>query len=86
MESPILVGHSLGARVALSAAADSPEIGGLVLISPAGIIRLRVSPAVLVRSMAWLERRDESTSATLVCMMTTHEAPSELVEWMTLVG
>ena len=86
VESPILVGHSLGARVALAAAGDSPEIGGLALISPAGIIRLRVSPAILVRAMVWLARRDESSSAALVRMMTTQEAPPELVEWMTLVG
>ena len=85
-QAPILLGHSLGAHIALSAAA-AVSIGGLVLISPAGIIRLRVTPRMLFRSMAWLARRDEASSAALLRMMTTRESPPEnLVEWMTLVG
>lgn len=86
IRAPILVGHSLGAHIALSAAA-SPSIAGLVLISPAGIIRLRATPSVLFRSTAWLARRDEASSRALVRLMTTRETPpDDLVEWMTLVG
>lgn len=85
--NPIVVGHSLGARTALAAAAESLTVRGLVLISPGGIIRLRVSPSVLRRSIAWLARRDEATAAGLLRIMTTQEEPPEhLVEWMTLVG
>ena len=87
INTPILLGHSLGAHIALSAAAASGSIGGLVLISPAGIIRLRTAPRVLFRSMTWLARRDEASSASLLRLMTTRESPPEnLVEWMTLVG
>jgi pimeloyl-ACP methyl ester carboxylesterase len=42
----VVVGHSLGAAVAL-AARPAPRIGGLILVSPAGLSRARLTPALL---------------------------------------
>ena len=45
----LLVGHSLGAAVAL--AAPTAGVAALVLIDPAGLVRVRVSPAVLLSTL-----------------------------------
>src|SRR5690606_7450549 len=42
LEGALVVGHSLGAAVAL-AATPGPRIGGLLLLSPAGLSRARLS-------------------------------------------
>jgi pimeloyl-ACP methyl ester carboxylesterase len=88
LERPIVVGHSLSGRVALLAARGDASIGGLVLVAPAGLIRLRVGPAVLATTIHWLLRRNEASSATLLRRMAGPgaELPAELVTWTALVG
>lgn len=44
-EPVAVMGHSFGAAIALSS--DSPRVDRLVLVSPGGLTRLRLTPAVL---------------------------------------
>jgi len=79
------MGHSLGGTIALSA--HSPRIAGLVLAPPGGLCRLRVTPAVLSASVAWLLRPGPTSSARLLRVMHApgREPRELLVEWMTLI-
>ena len=89
LQRPVVVGHSLSGSAALLAARGGDAlIGGLVLVAPAGLIRLRVRPAVLATTIQWLLRRDEPSSATLLRRMAGPDGdlPAELVTWMSLVG
>ncbi|WP_205215209.1 alpha/beta fold hydrolase [Amycolatopsis albispora] len=82
-----VVGHSLGAAITL--AADSGHVRHQVLVSPGGLVRLRITPAVLLASVAWLVRRSPGSSARLLRLMHSHHhhvPRPELVEWMTLVA
>lgn len=85
---PVLVGHSRGAAVALSA--DPEAVQGLLLLSPAGLARVRVTPAVLVRSIAWLVRPSTRRSRRLVDLMAGRTGGSDglepVTDWMTLVA
>lgn len=85
---PVVVGgHSLGGAVAL--ACDSPQIVGRVLLSGAGLIRLRVPVPLLAATVPWLLRPTVAGSAALVRRMAApgqgHVADG-LGEWMDLVG
>jgi pimeloyl-ACP methyl ester carboxylesterase len=85
-ERIVLVGHSRGAAVALSA---SPEdVDGLVLFSPAGLSEVRPSLEMLRATVPWLVRRNDAGSRRLLGYMSGpgHEATRDLVEWMTLVA
>ncbi|MGH2932608.1 MAG: alpha/beta fold hydrolase [Gaiellaceae bacterium] len=84
----MVVGHSLSGRAALLAAQGDTSIEGLVLVAPAGLIRLRVGPALLATTIHWLVRRDEPSSARLLRRMTGPGAdlPAELAHWTSLVG
>jgi len=88
LDRPVVVGHSLGGLVALSAASGSAVVGGVVLVDPAGLIRLRVLPGVLATSLRWLSRKDDASSRSLVERMSgpTASPPAHLVPWMTLVA
>lgn len=83
----VVVGHSLGGAVAL--ASDSPQIVGRVLLSSAGLIRLRVPVPLLAATVPWLLRPTVARSAALVRHMAApgqgHVADG-LGEWMDLVG
>lgn len=83
----VVVGHSLGGAVAL--ASDSPQIVGRVLLSSAGLIRLRVPVPLLAATVPWLLRPTVARSAALVRRMAApgqgHVADG-LGEWMDLVG
>ncbi|MFI1014775.1 alpha/beta fold hydrolase [Streptomyces sp. NPDC020965] len=87
-ETPVTVmGHSFGAAIALSG--RSPLIGARVLVSPAGMTRLRVTPRLLATSAAWYLRPTPDRSRRLLRAMMAPGAgqPREaLVEWMTLVA
>ncbi len=85
-DRPVLAGHSLGAAAAL--AADPEDIHGLVLLDPAGLIRLRVRPGTLAATLPWLVRPTPARSARLLAEMHARSrTPSpEHVEWMTLVA
>lgn len=82
----VLVGHSLGAAVAL--ACDSPLVAGRVLLSPGGLTRLRVGSAVMEATIGWLLLPTAERSDRLLRLLSTPDqtpAP-ELVDWMTLVA
>ncbi|MDI3422708.1 alpha/beta fold hydrolase [Streptomyces luteolus] len=81
-----VLGHSLGAGIALSS--ESPLVDRLVLVSPGGLTRLRVTPKVLAASATWYLRPTEAHSARLLRAMHApgHEPRAELVEWMTLIA
>ena len=81
-----IMGHSLGAAIAL--ASDSALVDRQVLVSPGGLTRLRITPTVLIASVAWVSRRRPASSARLLrAMHGRGRAPRpELVEWMTLVA
>ncbi|MEV0049122.1 alpha/beta hydrolase [Saccharopolyspora shandongensis] len=82
----VLVGHSLGAAIALSS--SSPLVVRQVLVSPGGLVRARTGPGILVPATSWLLRRSPAASARL---LETMHAPEnrprrELVDWMTLIA
>ncbi|MEV0704241.1 alpha/beta hydrolase [Saccharopolyspora sp. NPDC050389] len=82
----VLVGHSLGAAIALSS--DLPLVVRQVLASPGGLVRARTGPGILVPATSWLLRRSPAASARL---LETMHAPEnrprrELVDWMTLIA
>ncbi|SNS30694.1 Pimeloyl-ACP methyl ester carboxylesterase [Geodermatophilus saharensis] len=82
----VLVGHSLGAAITLAAEPDG--VAGLVLVDPAGIVRLRVGASVFAATLPWLLRPTTARSARLVRQLHgpgRHPADDE-VEWMTLVA
>lgn len=83
----VLMGHSRGAAVALSAEPDS--VDALVLLSPAGLAPVHLTPVLLMRSVAWLLRPTPGRTARLVELMAgadPGDALDQVVEWMTLVA
>ena len=86
VDSVVVMGHSFGAAIALSSA--SPQIKQLVLVSPGGLTRLRLTPGLLAAWVAWSVRPAPTHSARLLrAMLAPGGQPREqLVEWMTLVA
>jgi pimeloyl-ACP methyl ester carboxylesterase len=82
----VLAGHSLGAAAALTA--DPAAVHGLLMLDPAGVIRLRVRPGTLAATLPWLLRPTPARSARLLGEMHARgRSPSpEHVDWMTLVA
>jgi pimeloyl-ACP methyl ester carboxylesterase len=82
----VLLGHSFGAAIALTA--RSPLISRLVLVSPAGLTRLRVTPRLAATAAVWALRPAPARSARLLRAMHSpgHEPREDLVTWMTLVA
>ncbi|MGW8356882.1 alpha/beta fold hydrolase [Streptomyces wedmorensis] len=82
----VVMGHSFGAAIALSSA--SPRIESLVLASPGGLTKLRLTPGVLAASAAWFMRPAPAHSARLLRAMhgPGHRPREALVDWMTLVS
>jgi pimeloyl-ACP methyl ester carboxylesterase len=82
----LVAGHSRGAAVALSAPPDL--VDGVVALSPAGIIQVRLSRAMLAASTPWLLRPNDDASRRLLEFMSgaDHLASEDLVGWMTLVA
>ncbi|MFE2010462.1 alpha/beta fold hydrolase [Streptomyces sp. NPDC059491] len=82
----VVMGHSFGAAIALSSA--KRRIDRLVLVSPGGLTRLRLTPRVLAASAAWFLRPAPARSARLLRAMhgPAHRPREALVEWMTLVS
>jgi pimeloyl-ACP methyl ester carboxylesterase len=86
----VVVGHSLGAAVAL-AAQPGPQIGGLVFVAPAGLSRARLTPALLSLTLPWLAAPTAARSQALLRYMSGRPGgPSGpdlvLAPWMTLVA
>jgi pimeloyl-ACP methyl ester carboxylesterase len=86
LDQVVLVGNSLGAAVVL--AADSPRIAARVLVSPAGVIRLTVDPALTLASARWLLRPTaDNTRRMLRLFVGPGERPPESeVDWMALMA
>jgi pimeloyl-ACP methyl ester carboxylesterase len=86
VDDVVLVGNSLGAAVVLAAA--SPRIAARALVSPAGIIRLSVDPALAWASAGWLLRPTaEHTRRMLGLFVGPGEKPQQTeVEWMALMA
>lgn len=86
MQEVVLAGNSLGAAVAL--AAGSSRIAARVLISPAGIIRLSVDPAVALASARWLLRPAPGRTRAMLRLFTApgEDPPEHEVAWMTLMA
>jgi pimeloyl-ACP methyl ester carboxylesterase len=82
----VVVGHSLGAAVALAAPVE--HVAALVLVDPAGLVGLQVTPEVLRATLPWVLRPTPSRSRRLLEHMSAPgRAPAEqLVEWLTLVA
>ncbi|MEU4829083.1 alpha/beta hydrolase [Streptosporangium sp. NPDC023615] len=85
-----VVGHSLGAAVAL-AARPGPLIDGLVLVSPAGLSRARLTPALLGVTLPWLVAPTIGHSEALLRYMSgrahvPRDGDRMPAEWMTLVA
>lgn len=85
-EPAVVVGHSLGGAIAL--ASGSELIAGRVLVSTAGLVRLRVGASVLGATAPWLLRPSVPRAERLVRHMSSPGAPvsDELSRWMALVG
>ncbi|MFC9706327.1 alpha/beta fold hydrolase [Streptomyces sp. NPDC056943] len=85
-EPVAVMGHSFGAAIALSS--DCSRIDRLVLVSPGGLTRLRLTPTVLAASAAWFLRPAPTHSTRLLRTMLApgHSPREELVDWMTLVA
>ncbi|MFJ8719695.1 alpha/beta fold hydrolase [Streptomyces violaceus] len=82
----LVVGHSLGGAVVL--ASDSPRIAGRLLLSSAGLVRLRVPPGVVAATAPWLARPTPASTARVLRRMVAPggRLPDELTEWMTPVA
>jgi pimeloyl-ACP methyl ester carboxylesterase len=82
----VVMGHSYGGAIAMSS--TSPLIGGRLLVSTAGLSRLRISIPVLVAAGNWSVLRRAWTSVRLLRLMLApgHHPRPALVEWMTLVA
>lgn len=82
----VVAGNSLGAAVALSA--DSPRIAARVLVSPAGLVRLSVDPAVALASARWLLHPTAATTRSMLRLFTApgEDPPETDVEWMSLMA
>ncbi|MBI5929962.1 MAG: alpha/beta hydrolase [Chloroflexi bacterium] len=82
-----LVGHSLGGLIALQTAHVAPErVGKLILLDPAGIISLSVTPHLIWKSMPFVIRPNERSSKQLLELMSPHPIDAAMIEWMMLVG
>ncbi len=81
----VLAGHSRGAAVALSGPTD---VERLVLLSPAGLVGVRTSMAVLRTAVPWMLRPTRSRSESLLRLMggPGSEPDRTLTEWLTLVA
>lgn len=82
----MVVGHSLGAAVAL--AAPITDISTLALVNPAGLVRLRVPVPILRSTLAWLVRPADRTSTAVIQHLVGRgrQPQPDLVQWMTLVA
>ena len=82
----VVAGHSRGAAAALLA--NPADVDGLVLVSPAGLAKVRLTPALLWRSIPWLLQPTPARSRRLVDLMAAGSGAElgPLVEWLTLVA
>ncbi|HSE08360.1 MAG TPA: alpha/beta hydrolase [Nocardioidaceae bacterium] len=81
----VVAGHSRGAAVAMSGPTD---VDGLVLVSPAGLVGVRVGAGVLRTALPWMLRPTPARSRALLRLMSGQAStPAPLLaEWLTLVA
>jgi len=81
----VVAGHSRGAAVALSGPTDGDS---LVLLSPAGLVDVRVSLPVLRTAVPWVLRPSPARSAALLQLMIgpARQPDPVLAEWLTVVA
>ena len=86
VDNVVVVGNSLGAAVALSA--NSSRIAARVLVSPAGFMRLRMDPKLMLASAVWLVRPTVEHTRRMLRLFVAPgaEVPETEVEWMALMG
>ncbi|MCC3763484.1 alpha/beta hydrolase [Glycomyces sp. TRM65418] len=86
IDRAVAVGHSLGAAVLL--ACDSDRLSGRVLLSPAGLVPLRVDARMAALSLRWmLAPTPERTQAMLEGFTAPGVQPPEpIVQWLNLVA
>ena len=84
--SPIVLGHSLGAAIALHAT-PRPSTP-LVLVAPAGFVGAALSLPLLKATTAWLLRPSDASALELARFMSSpfHDPPPDTVTWLRLVG
>lgn len=82
----VVVGHSLGGAIALASGSD--RIAGRVLVSTAGLVRLRVTARVLGATVPWLLHPSAGRAERLLRHMSSPDAivPADLSRWMALAG
>ena len=82
----VLLGHSLGAAVAL-AATPTDRIAGLLLLDPAGFIRARLTGRLLASTLPWIIRPNPRTSERMLRYMSApaHTPSRELIDWLTII-
>lgn len=87
-DRPVIVAHSLGAVTALRAIADGAISRRVVLLDPAGLMRLKVGLDVMRPTVPWLRKPNDATSAALLTTMMArgHTPEPDLAVWMSLVG
>ena len=86
VDKVILAGHSMGAAVALSAPPKAAD--AVVLLSPAGLVKVRLSMAVLRTALPWMMRPSPARARALLAQMTGPEtSPSaNHINWLTMVA
>ncbi|MFG2444983.1 alpha/beta fold hydrolase [Nocardia fluminea] len=82
----LLIGHSLGAGIAMSC--PSRRIGARLLLAPAGLVRLSITPDLIRRTVPWMLRPDQQATRNLLALFVSsgHTSPDHMIEWMTLVA
>ena len=83
---PTVVGHALGAAIALLA--DPHHVADLVLVNPAGIVKARRTPALTDAELRWRVRPAAHTARKLVQRLVAPVAlvPDDTVRWFELVA
>jgi pimeloyl-ACP methyl ester carboxylesterase len=84
----IVLGHSLGAAVAL-AGRPCPLVKGLVLVAPAGLTPAATSPELMRVALPWMVGPREDKSTRLLNFMSgpaSRYPVHPLANWMTMVG
>lgn len=87
-EPAIVLGHSLGAAVAL-AAEPCPLVKGMVLIGPAGLTAAATSPELMRVTLPWMIGPRDDKSTRLLNFMSGPDQRYPVhpyAEWMTMVG
>ena len=82
----VLIGHSRGAADALSVAPSDAD--AVVLVNPAGLARVTITPRLLRSSLPWMLRPTAARSSALLSLMSApgYQPSPEHVEWLTMVA